>query len=161
MFVVDTNILVYAANVSSPFHGACRVLLDAWRADASAWYSTWSIQYEFLRVITHPRTLTRPWSPDRAWAFLDSLRASPGFSTLVASDRHASVAGTTIDEIKGLAGNSFHDAHIAILMREHGIRTIYTRDTAFHRFPFLEVVDPLSGVHERPKPRPRRRPALR
>ena len=27
-------------------------------------------------------------------------------------------------------------------MREHGIRRIYTRDVDFHRFPFLEVVDP-------------------
>jgi predicted nucleic acid-binding protein len=27
-------------------------------------------------------------------------------------------------------------------MREHRIRTICTRDTDLHRFPFLEVVDP-------------------
>jgi predicted nucleic acid-binding protein len=27
-------------------------------------------------------------------------------------------------------------------MREHGIAKIYTRDTDFHRFPFLEPVDP-------------------
>jgi len=27
-------------------------------------------------------------------------------------------------------------------MREHGIRRIYTRDTDFHRFPFLEPIDP-------------------
>jgi predicted nucleic acid-binding protein len=28
-------------------------------------------------------------------------------------------------------------------MREHGVRRIYTRDTDFHRFPFIEVADPL------------------
>jgi predicted nucleic acid-binding protein len=28
-------------------------------------------------------------------------------------------------------------------MREHGIARIVTRDTDFHRFGFLEVVDPL------------------
>ena len=28
-------------------------------------------------------------------------------------------------------------------MREHGIRSIMTRDTDFHRFKFLEVFDPL------------------
>ena len=44
-----------------------------------------------------------------------------------------------------LAGNLAHDAHTAALMREHGIRRIYTRDTDFHRFPFLEPVDPLSA----------------
>ena len=37
------------------------------------------------------------------------------------------------------------DAHTAILMHEHGIRRIVTRDADFHRFPFLEVVDPLAG----------------
>jgi len=27
-------------------------------------------------------------------------------------------------------------------MREHGIKRIYARDTDFHRFPFLEPIDP-------------------
>jgi predicted nucleic acid-binding protein len=30
-------------------------------------------------------------------------------------------------------------------MREHGIRRLYTRDTDFHRFPFIEVLDPLAA----------------
>jgi predicted nucleic acid-binding protein len=30
-------------------------------------------------------------------------------------------------------------------MREHGIRRLYTRDTDFHRFPFLDVIDPLAA----------------
>jgi hypothetical protein len=29
-------------------------------------------------------------------------------------------------------------------MREHGIINIYTRDADFFRFPFLNVVDPLT-----------------
>jgi predicted nucleic acid-binding protein len=37
-----------------------------------------------------------------------------------------------------------YDARKAISMREHGIKTIYTRDTDFHRFSFLEPVDPVS-----------------
>jgi len=28
-------------------------------------------------------------------------------------------------------------------MREHGIHRVVTRDADFHRFPFLEVTDPL------------------
>jgi predicted nucleic acid-binding protein len=28
-------------------------------------------------------------------------------------------------------------------MKEHGLHRIYTRDTDFHRFPFIEVLDPL------------------
>jgi predicted nucleic acid-binding protein len=44
-----------------------------------------------------------------------------------------------------VAGNLVHDAHTAALMREHGIRRIYTRDTDFHRFPFVEPIDPMTG----------------
>ena len=50
---------------------------------------------------------------------------------------------TALNEGKGTAGKLLHDAHIAILMREHGIRRIYTRDTDFFRFPFVEPVDPI------------------
>ncbi len=42
MFVVDTNILVYAADEVSPFHERCLELLEAWRRQVSAWYTTWS-----------------------------------------------------------------------------------------------------------------------
>jgi predicted nucleic acid-binding protein len=54
------------------------------------------------------------------------------------------VAARTLVEVAGLRGNLLHDAHTAILMREHGIRRIYTRDADFHRFRFLEVLDPLT-----------------
>jgi len=42
-----------------------------------------------------------------------------------------------------IACNLLHDAHTAILMREHGIRQICTRDSDFNQFTFLEVIDPL------------------
>ena len=42
-----------------------------------------------------------------------------------------------------IRGNLFHDLHIAVLMREHGVSRICTRDTDFQRFPFLTVADPL------------------
>jgi predicted nucleic acid-binding protein len=61
---------------------------------------------------------------------------------LVATDRHGEVASEVVGELPHLAGNIMHDAETAILMREHGVRRIYTRDTDFHRFPFLEVIDP-------------------
>jgi len=28
-------------------------------------------------------------------------------------------------------------------MREHGVKRICTRDSDFHRFPFLEAIDPM------------------
>jgi len=53
------------------------------------------------------------------------------------------VAAEVIRQVPHLRGNLMHDVHTAVLMREHGIRRIYTRDTDFHRFPFIEPLDPL------------------
>jgi uncharacterized protein len=142
VFVVDTNVLVYAADKDSPFHNVCVDLLQSSRTNPAAWYVTWSICYEFLRVTTHPRVFRKPWSAEGAWSFVDKLLEAPSISVLVATDRHQEVIQGVITELPHLSGNLMHDTHTAVLMREHGIRTIYTRDTDFHRFPFLTPVDP-------------------
>jgi len=143
VFVVDTNVLVDAANTYSPFHASCRDWLDRQRSRPDAWYTTWPIVYEFLRVTTHPRVIRPPWRAVAAWEFVQSLLASPGLGVLVPTMRHADVAKEVFSELPHLSGNILHDAHTAILMREHGIGRICTRDGDFHRFPFLEVIDPL------------------
>lgn len=144
MFVVDTNILVYAADEDAPAHGVCRELLEQWRRQQSVWYTTWGVVYEFLRIVTHPRVLRIPWTSTNAWSFVDAMLGSTALSLLVETDRHAAVVAQVLREVPQLGGNLMHDAHTAVLMREHGIRQIYTRDTDFHRFPFLEVIDPLT-----------------
>lgn len=143
MLVVDTNVLVYAVDEHSQFHAVCKSWLDRQHQRLDAWYITWPIVYEFLRVSTHPRIARRPWTLQSAWDFVTALLASPGLAVLVATQRHPEIAAEMFREFPHLAGNILHDAHTAILMREHGIKQICTRDTDFHRFPFLEVIDPL------------------
>ncbi|WP_324970657.1 TA system VapC family ribonuclease toxin [Methyloceanibacter sp.] len=142
MLAVDTNVLVYAADADSPLHETCRDWLERQRRRPNAWYTTWPIVYEFLRITTHPRVMRRPWTAGSAWDFVISLLASPSLEVLVPTERHAEVAEEVIAEYPHLAGNLFHDAHTAILLREHGIGRICTRDTDFNRFAFLEVIDP-------------------
>lgn len=142
MFVVDTNILVYASDLDSPFHGACQEQISQWRAQDSVWYLTWGIIYEFIRVVTHPRILRQPFSAGQAWSFIDALLASPSLGILIPTDRHSAILAQVLAQAPLLSGNIIHDTHTAVLMREHGIRRIYTRDTDFHRFAFLEPVDP-------------------
>ncbi len=105
---------------------------------------TWGVLYEFLRVVTHPRVFRRPWSPEDAWRFVEGLLATPSLDLLVEGERHAEFLAGLVAEVPQLKGNLLHDAHTAALMREHGVRGVYTRDTDFHRFPGLEVLDPLS-----------------
>jgi toxin-antitoxin system PIN domain toxin len=144
MLLVDTNVLVYAADRDSPFHAPCRGWLGARRSGPDAWFVTWGILYEFLRVTTHPRVMRTPWDSRRAWSFVEGLLESPGLEVLVETERHAQVAREVLDAVPTAAGNLVHDAHTAVLMREHGVRRIATRDTDFHRFPFVEPFDPTS-----------------
>ena len=92
---------------------------------------------------TRARASVSLWAPEQAWGFLEALLESPGFDLLLATRRHAAVLAQTLTELPDVRGNLFHDLQTAVLMREHGIRRICTRDTDFHRFPFLTVVDPM------------------
>jgi hypothetical protein len=120
VFVVDTNILIYAADEDAPFHQPCRRLLERCRQQAAAWYVTWGILYQFLRITTHPRVFRKPWTAARAWRFLEALLASPGLRVLIPAERHPRVAAQVIRQVPHLSGNLVHDAQTAILMREHG-----------------------------------------
>ena len=143
MLVFDTNVLVYAVDEDSPFHDPCRDRILRARIDPSPAFLTWSICYEFLRVTTHARASMSPWTPREAWSFLSMLLGSPGFDLLVATHRHGAVLSRVMEELPDVSGNLFHDLHTAVLMRKNGVSRICTRDTDFHRFPFLSVVDPL------------------
>lgn len=151
MQVFDTNVLVCALDGDSPFHEPCRTCVLQAREDPSPSFLTWSICYEFLRVTTHPRVFVSPWTPHQAWAFLEALLESPGFDLLAATRRHAAVLARVVEELPDVRGNLFHDLHTAVLMREHGVSRICTRDVDFHRFPFLSVIDPLRAGHGEPE----------
>jgi toxin-antitoxin system PIN domain toxin len=154
VFVVDSNVLVYAANRNAPEFPVCHAALARWRTQMSRWYLTWSICFEFMRVATHRGTIDRPWSLMEAWDFICALRESPSLRILVPGDNFADAYAETIASARHLAGADVHDAHIVALMREHGVQNIYTRNMGFHRFPGLKVIDPIAsepqppGLHE-------------
>lgn len=144
MLAIDTNILVYAADRSCPEHAPCLAVLERCRTGPIPWYLTWSVVYEFLRVVTHPQVFRSPWTLHEALAFVDALLASPTLRLLDHTARHAETLAEVAREVPGVRGNLVHDAHLAAQLKEHGVRRVCTRDTHFHRFPFLDVVDPLA-----------------
>ena len=62
------------------------------------------------------------------------LETESGFGQLVRGDHDGALVAAAHHQRLVIA---------AVLMREHGVSRICTRDTDFHRFPFLSVVDPL------------------
>lgn len=144
MQALDTNILIYAVNKKSEFHIVCQQFLDNCRDGLTATYLSWNVGYEFLRVATHPQATRTPLTTSNASNFLQKLLASPGIEMLYPTSRHSEVLAQTLSELPEVRGNLFYDLHTAVLMREHGISRICTRDADFRRFPFLTVVDPVS-----------------
>lgn len=142
-FLVDTKVLVYAANRDCPEHGAAHAALEAWLNGAVPWALSWNIVYEFLRVVTHPKVFRRPLRPDMALAFIDPIVDCERVTLIAPTSRHAALLRLTIDEFGVPTGNIFYDLHTAVLLREHGVGEIMTADTDFRKFAFLTVTDPV------------------
>ena len=142
-FLVDTNILLHAANAASPCHEKARHFLDEHLRLRTAWCTSWSILYEFLRVATHRRVFPKPLKAKQALAFVDGLLALDEVAVLTPTDRHFAVLNAVVGDVGHPAGNLFHDIHTATLMREHGIQEIVTADTDFLQFRFLTVSNPV------------------
>lgn len=143
--VIDTNILLYAANRDAEEHRAAAAFLARAAASASMWYFTEGILYEFLRVATHSRVFDRPLASREAIAFLLPFLRSDRFGLLAAGERHWTLLEEETRKLTGPSGNLFFDIRTAVLMREHGIRDVYTTDTDFLKFSGLRVVNPLAA----------------
>ncbi len=143
MFVVDTNLLLYAVNPDSRDHSRARRLLESWRSGDEPWFVTWGIVYEFLRASTHPAVFPAALELPVAGHWIGALLSTPRAGILVETDRHRAVLEELTRAHPRVRGNLVHDFHTAALMKEHGVTEIRTADTDFHQFRFLRVVNPL------------------
>lgn len=141
---LDANVLIYSSDTTSPRRAAARTLLDRLAGGPGLVYLFWPVAMAYLRIATHPSIFAEPLAPALARANLDDLMSRPHvrcpgenqgfwptFSAVVESD--------------SVRGNLVTDAHIAALMLQHGVETIWTSDRDFHRFPHVRVRDPYAA----------------
>lgn len=144
--VIDTNILLHAANRDSDEHPAAAEFLARAATSSEQCFLTEGIVYEFLRVATHPRVFPKPLEWKEALRFLKPLLQSPSLLVLTADERHWTLLEELLGSLTHPAGNLFFDIRTVTLMREHGVREIYTADVDFLQFPDIKVINPLRGV---------------
>lgn len=142
--VIDTNILLYAANSSADEHLSASRFLSECGLHAGLWFLTEGICYEFLRVATHPRVFPVPLTAREAMRFLDVLLNSERFDVLAAGRAHWACLRSLLAHTPQPSGNIFFDLRTVALMTEHAVRRIYTADTDFFQFKEIEVVNPLN-----------------
>lgn len=141
--VIDTNILLYAADRDAEENRSARAFLTDAADSDGPWYLTEGILYEFLRVSTHFRVFDRPLSWRQALQFLRPFQDCANFLVLGAGDRHWAILEEVLGGLTRPAGNLFFDIRTVALMREHGIKRIYTADTDFLQFADIQVINPL------------------
>jgi uncharacterized protein len=137
---LDTNILVYASNDRDPAHAVARTLLERLTAGPDLLYLFWPTLLGYVRLVTNPRILSRPLRPVAAVENVSGLLSLPHVRTPGEADGFWDLYRATAGD--RLRGNDVTDGHIATLMRQHGVRVIYTRDRGFRRFDGIQAVDP-------------------
>ena len=140
---IDANILVYADNVDDPAHGIARDLIERLSAGPDLLYLFWPTILGYLRIVTHPAILRDPVTTTEAVHNIEALLSLPH---IVAPGERDGFWRTYLASGGSSArGNAVPDTQLAALMRERGVRILYTRDRGFRRFDFLDVRDPFAA----------------
>ena len=142
-FSCDVNVLLYASDASSPVHGAARSFLAQATSGGDLLGLAWPTVMSYLRIATHPRIFASPLAPPVALGNIEALAGLAHVRLLGEEERFLEV----YREVAGafpVRGNLVPDAHLAALLRQHGVKTLYTRDGDFRKFAFLEVRDPFA-----------------
>ncbi len=142
MIAIDTNVLVYAHREDSSFHEAAARCLLTLAEGRAPWALPWPCVHEFFAIATHPRIYNPPTPAARALEQIDAWLESPSLVLLTETEGHWPTLRPLLQQGR-IAGLAVHDARIAALCLQHGVRELWSADRDFGRFPALRVVNPL------------------
>jgi uncharacterized protein len=140
-YSVDVNVLLYASDASSPRQPEAIRFLRQRPSDPDLFCIAWPTLMAYLRISTHPRIFAHPLAPAEALRNIESLLGLPRVRVLSERDDFLHTYRMVTDRLT-VRGNLVPDAHLAALLRQHGVPRLYTIDRDFRKFDFLEVIDP-------------------
>lgn len=124
--VLDANVLIYAhTGEEAERYSGSAILLDLARSGGQEFAVTPQVLMEFYSVITSPKRVSKPLTPQLASAAISRLLAMPGISLLPYPvdliDRIQ-----TLLEIHPVTGGAVYDLQIVATMLGNGVTTVYT-----------------------------------
>jgi toxin-antitoxin system PIN domain toxin len=143
MIAVDTNILVYAHREDAEFHSAAAECIADLAHGRAHWAIPWPCLHEFLAIVTHARVYDPPTPLGAALDQVDAWLESPTLVLLSESEQHWADLRSIVLASK-VTGPRIHDARVAALCRQHGVRQLWSADRDFNRFSDFSVVNPLT-----------------
>jgi toxin-antitoxin system PIN domain toxin len=142
MIAVESNILVYAHRRDAQFHNEAAAQLATLAESSQDWAIPWPCIHEFFAIVTHPRIYRPPSSTDEAITQIEAWLASPNVVLLAESNDHWSTLRSILIN-RRIVGPMVHDARIAALCAEHGVKELWTADRDFTRLATIRVRNPL------------------
>jgi predicted nucleic acid-binding protein len=123
---VDTNILVFATDASSPFESAAETELGEWRKQGTDLYISVQVLREYLAVTTRlaPTQNTPPDYP----AILGNMASFRSAFHVLEDTRLVSEKLGELVQRFGVKGRQVHDASIAATMLTHGLQHLLTHN---------------------------------
>ena len=142
-YSIDVNILLYASDqASTRYDEAIQFLLNR-ESDPELFCICWSTMMAYIRISTHPSIFSHPLTPEEALENVENLLNQPRVRVLTEDDGFLLMYREVTSRFP-VRGNLVPDANLAALLLQHGVRKIYTADSDFNKFDFLEVKNPFS-----------------
>jgi hypothetical protein len=141
-FAIDVNVLLYASDAGSARHRRAVRFLESCVSGREVFCLGWPTIMGYLRIATHPAVFARPLDPEAAMENVEALLRAPHARVLREEEGFWEVYREVAREVP-TRGNLVPDAHVVALLRQHGVRTLYTLDRDFLKFDGLDVRNPL------------------
>ena len=140
-FGIDVNILLYASDRGSVLHEKASTFLHRCASGSEVFCIAWVTAMSYLRMATHASIFAQPLSPDQAAGNVEALLRLRHCRALGEEERFWATYRQVTQDVPA-RGNLVPDAHLAAVLREHGVVKLYTHDRDFRKFDFLEAIDP-------------------
>lgn len=137
MTAIDTNVLIGIMVSSSTFHSE---IMDGLNNLDDELCTTPTNIGEVLRLLTHSKVFSSPLKLEKAIDALSLLIEAYDIRILDEDTNWWKHLGEITKQIPGLKGNEVFDARIALCLRQHKVKRIWTRDADFKKYSFLKVI---------------------
>ena len=142
MIALDTNILVYAHRRDAEWHEQATKAVVSLAESPAPWAVPWPCIQEFLAIVTHPRIYAPPTPLEKALEQVEIWFESPSLRILGELKGHWSELKEILTAGR-IVGGVVHDARVAAICREHGVKELWSADRDFTRMKGVVVRNPL------------------
>lgn len=125
-----------------PWHDEAYAIIQELAEGASPWAIPWPCIHEFLAIATHPRIFSPPTPLTTALDQVDAWLESPTLHLLSEQPGAWDSLRPLLTSSK-TTGPAVHDARIAAICLQHGVRELLTADRDFGRFKDFRTRNPL------------------